>query len=560
MAGEDRPGEEKLDVAPERLASHLRLLRRLRFTTLGPERQLTFHADGDEPLPARSVVLTVDDGFRDCAGPLLAHAGHRPQLFVPTHELGGSGHWLAGEPLLDWPEVVRLESGGVRVGAHARRHRPLDSLDERTRRAELEGSRRDLEDRVTQPLPLLSYPSGRHDTSVRGAAAQAGFAAAYTTEKGRNGAGTDPYCLRRVSVYGYDGTPALAWKALTGQAVPALWERRRISRIRRGSPRPRGTILRTHPPAGVLVSVVMPAFAPRRDWLLQAVESVLGERGCAIELVVVDDGSPDPVADMLATIADSRLRIVRTEHGGTSRARNAGVTAARGDYVRFVDSDDVVEPGGTAHLLGMIAGEHDRIAYGATLICDEQLEPVRLMRCRLDGSIASSCLLDEVEVRIFSMLFPRAVLEATGKWEPALRVCQDWDYALRAFEHARVRGDERVVTRYRRHAAGASADMDACLLGERLVVARYFGRHPEHRGTSLERRARARLERTAARTHRGGRWRFARAMGRALALAPLDTARELARDAAGAARGAARAAYKLIAAAPAPAGPARRPS
>ena len=57
--------------------------------------------------------------------------------------------------------------------------------------------------------------------------AQAGFAAAYTAG-GVDGAGTDRYCLKRVSVYAYDGSLAFAWKALTGQAVPPVWERWRV--------------------------------------------------------------------------------------------------------------------------------------------------------------------------------------------------------------------------------------------------------------------------------------------------------------------------------------------
>jgi hypothetical protein len=232
MAGEDRPGEEKLDISPGRFASQMRLLQRLRFTALTAERVLAFHGDSAEVLPARSVVITVDDGFRDCAEPLLSHLDHHPQLFVSTREVGGRAHWMGDEPVMGWNELGRLQQAGVRIGPHAREHRPLVEVEPPALLAEIEGSLSDLRERMPA-LPVLAYPNGRHDERVCLTSAQAGFAAAYTTEKGVNGAGTDPYCLKRVSVYAYDGSLAFAWKALTGQAVPPVWERWRVSRLRR---------------------------------------------------------------------------------------------------------------------------------------------------------------------------------------------------------------------------------------------------------------------------------------------------------------------------------------
>src|SRR5439155_9328669 len=70
-----------------------------------------------------------------------------------------------------------------------------------------------------------------------------------------------------------------------------------------------------------LVSILMAAWKPRPEWLRQAVASALEQQGCRIELVVVDDGSPDPVADLLHGIADNRMHLVRTTHGGVAHAR-----------------------------------------------------------------------------------------------------------------------------------------------------------------------------------------------------------------------------------------------
>ena len=75
-------------------------------------------------------------------------------------------------------------------------------------------------ERIVQPLSLLSYPHGGHDAAVRGAAQAAGYGGAWTTEPGRNGAGTDPFCLRRIGVKAKDGPLAFMWKVLTGELRP----------------------------------------------------------------------------------------------------------------------------------------------------------------------------------------------------------------------------------------------------------------------------------------------------------------------------------------------------
>jgi peptidoglycan/xylan/chitin deacetylase (PgdA/CDA1 family) len=222
LAGDGKPGQERVDLDPRRFAAQLRLLRRLGFRALTPEELLAFHEDGVAP-PQRAFVITVDDGTADCGGPLGEHGSSAPQLYVSTAEVGGSAHWLDGEPLLSWQEVEKLARKGVRVGAHARTHRPLAGLGPSELEDEVGGSLEDLRARLGDPLPVLAYPNGSHDEAVRAATVSAGFRAAWTTIKGRNGIGTDRWCLRRISVHANDGPIAVLWKVATGETPP--WRR-----------------------------------------------------------------------------------------------------------------------------------------------------------------------------------------------------------------------------------------------------------------------------------------------------------------------------------------------
>jgi hypothetical protein len=123
------------------------------------------------------------------------------------------------------------------------------------------------------------------------------------------------------------------------------------------------------------------------------------------------------------------------------------------------------------------------------------------MTSRLAGDAVLPCLLSRFSVRPGALLFPRAVVDATGEWDTEFRVSGDWDWVLRALEHAPVHGETRVATYYRRHPDAMTADFVAGEEGARRVVRRYFERHPDQVGTAVERRAEATLHARAVRVH-----------------------------------------------------------
>jgi peptidoglycan/xylan/chitin deacetylase (PgdA/CDA1 family) len=225
LAGEKKPGQERIDLAPEKFARLLRVLRLLGFRLLLRDELLALHDASGTAAARRAFVVTFDDGLRDCLDSLIDRPERGIQLFVSTAEAGGRAHWLDDEPLLDWSEVRELASRDVAIGSHARHHRPLTELRPTELADELAGSRLDLERRLADPPTFLAYPHGAHDATVCEAAASAGFRAAFTTAKGRNAPGTDRYCLRRVSVHEADGVLAVLWKVVTGEGLPSAWVR-----------------------------------------------------------------------------------------------------------------------------------------------------------------------------------------------------------------------------------------------------------------------------------------------------------------------------------------------
>lgn len=127
------------------------------------------------------------------------------------------------------------------------------------------------------------------------------------------------------------------------------------------------------------VSFIVPVYNTQ-EFLPRCLDSLLGQTCPDIEIVVVNDGSPDGSAAIIDEYArlDFRVRVVEKSNGGLSSARNAGMDVARGDIIDFVDSDDYVEPNLAEFLVGTFAEEHSEIVvFGA------ECEPAELASKRI---------------------------------------------------------------------------------------------------------------------------------------------------------------------------------
>lgn len=230
IAGQFLPGQERYDVSPSTFARQLRTLRLAGLRPLRPEQLV-----GSSISPVvgrRGFVVTLDDGYVDELVAAEQHAAVRPQVYLPTRLIEGTASWQWA-PFGDWEAVRRAAARGVVLGAHGRGHRPLPDLSDSELVDEVAGALGELRREVPGAPALFAYPNGRHDARVRAAACDAGYALAWTTLSGRNGVGTDPWCLRRVGVKDWDGPAEILWKALTGEGLPPLWERSAVRRWRR---------------------------------------------------------------------------------------------------------------------------------------------------------------------------------------------------------------------------------------------------------------------------------------------------------------------------------------
>lgn len=114
-----------------------------------------------------------------------------------------------------------------------------------------------------------------------------------------------------------------------------------------------------------LISIIVPVYKVE-PYLRKCVDSILNQTYKNLEIILVDDGSPDncgAICDAYAS-KDSRVKVIHKENGGLSSARNAGLEIASGEYISFVDSDDILPYRSMEILLGAIEKEQAQIAIG----------------------------------------------------------------------------------------------------------------------------------------------------------------------------------------------------
>ena len=202
------------------------------------------------------------------------------------------------------------------------------------------------------------------------------------------------------------------------------------------------------------VSVVVPT-RDRVRWLGEALESIrtVGERlgwRASVETIIVDDGS-DPATEEQARAYGARY--LRNEGRGVSAARNTGLRAAAGDFVAFLDDDDVWTEDQLAVQLDRLAADTGLGAvFGQSVEMDADLRPIGSPAP--EGPLPNGDALPflaECVIQVGTLVVRRSAAMATGPFDEALVSSEDWDWELRLASAHRVAGVAVPVCRIRRH-------------------------------------------------------------------------------------------------------------
>lgn len=210
------------------------------------------------------------------------------------------------------------------------------------------------------------------------------------------------------------------------------------------------------------VTIVIPCYR-QRDLIADAVRSASEQTHANVEVIVVDDGSPpeDDPAPVLAPFPG--VRLLRKANGGVSSARNAGLRAATGEYVVFLDGDDLLLPNAVeAGLRAFREHPESALVHG---LCDRRRLDGRLLEVRPPrtgfGDHYEPLLRGNFVRGLHGVMFRRSAVEAVGGFDETQRFGNDWELYLRVVRDAPAYGHGELVGTYRRHDANVNSARNA---------------------------------------------------------------------------------------------------
>ena len=180
-----------------------------------------------------------------------------------------------------------------------------------------------------------------------------------------------------------------------------------------------------------LVSVVLPTYK-RAHLLAQAMQSVLAQTHANLELIVVDDNSPDDTAAVVASFHDARIQYVKNVPNlKLPRALNRGFAMARGDYLTWTSDDNLLAPTAIEKMVGVMNQGNCDFVYADYWLFSEQDadgQPHAPQHERLPDRLQ----LEQGNHIGACFLYTRKLYETVGDYDPELFLVEDYDYFLRA--------------------------------------------------------------------------------------------------------------------------------
>ncbi|MDE3740129.1 glycosyltransferase [Pseudomonas resinovorans] len=277
-------------------------------------------------------------------------------------------------------------------------------------------------------------------------------------------------------------------RSLGAEAKPVLvkevlaWMDKRFALFSSVTPKPEAqTVTPSNGGPAPFFSVVMPVYN-RERYVREAIESVLAQDDADFELVVVDDGSTDRSVQIIRSIQDPRVRLLHNHHGGGASARNTGLAAARGEFVVWIDSDDLQAKGALAALRRSISQNPDAdVFYGDLEIFDERF-PGQVHHTRYADYQGKSLLPMLIQANCLpnpGTAVRRSLYQRHGEYDTAFTRCHDYQIWTRLADTANFKKVETVLCHWRQHGESLSSAKTRAFEGK--VVLDAFSRYPVSR-------------------------------------------------------------------------------
>jgi glycosyltransferase involved in cell wall biosynthesis len=236
-----------------------------------------------------------------------------------------------------------------------------------------------------------------------------------------------------------------------------------------------------------LVSIVIPAFNSC-DYIVDAIESALAQTYSSIEVIVVDDGSTDQTRETLNDLAKSgRIHYHFQPNRGLGAARNTGIRLSQGQYLQFLDADDLISPTKIERQVLLLESSPQMAICGCDFRFFDESDVAKLYGGdTFKGQFPLHSVTDlfEFETVIHRWLFPASLVRDSGGFEessPKVWLMEDWLMLWKMLASgARLLFIDEPLALYRRHGSNMTANFERAATGHFLAldhVERYQGLH-----------------------------------------------------------------------------------
>lgn len=221
-----------------------------------------------------------------------------------------------------------------------------------------------------------------------------------------------------------------------------------------------------------LISVVIPTWN-RRSLLPRAVESALAQQDVTVEVVIADDGSTDGTAEDWMNCLDPQVKYLSLPHAGACAARNAGVAAAQGEYIAFLDSDDTWRNHKLAvQLERLLASGADAVACAFSRYETDGTITTVPKDGFPEGPLQRGMLLKENFIST-QVIFGKASCLKQLQFDPSFPRMQDWDYVLNLTQHFRLDFYRDILADVYVQKDSLSVNTENALTAMRMIFRKY---------------------------------------------------------------------------------------
>ncbi|MEB3337942.1 MAG: glycosyltransferase [Leptolyngbyaceae bacterium] len=223
------------------------------------------------------------------------------------------------------------------------------------------------------------------------------------------------------------------------------------------------------------ISVIIPAYNAEGT-ILKTIQSVQKQTFSDFELIVIDDGSNDGTLEQLSTIPDPRLKVFSYPNGGVAIARNRGIAHAKGEFISFLDADDLWAIDKLELQLQALRQQPEAgVAYSWTHFIEEDGNFFfKGEQTSFDGHVYDKLLFGNFLKSGSNPLIRRQAIESIEGFDPTLPPAEDWDFYLRLATHWPFVVVPKPQIFYRQVSKSASSQVKAMEEGSLRVLQKAF--------------------------------------------------------------------------------------